>query len=81
MYEVFLPPEDSAAKESEDEENDVKKKGVGAMVKVFHFIMKQSYICALIAMMVSPAGHTCSCAKLLKHFKQTSKNGLPNETK
>ncbi|KAF6736198.1 Piezo-type mechanosensitive ion channel component 2, partial [Oryzias melastigma] len=51
VYEVFLPPEDSAAKESEDEENDVKKKGVGAMVKVFHFIMKQSYICALIAMM------------------------------
>uniref|UniRef100_A0A8C7YTE9 Piezo type mechanosensitive ion channel component 2 n=1 Tax=Oryzias sinensis TaxID=183150 RepID=A0A8C7YTE9_9TELE len=43
--------EDSAAKESEDEENDIKKKGVGAMVKVFHFVMKQSYICALIAMM------------------------------
>uniref|UniRef100_A0A8C7YTI9 Piezo type mechanosensitive ion channel component 2 n=1 Tax=Oryzias sinensis TaxID=183150 RepID=A0A8C7YTI9_9TELE len=48
---VSLPPEDSAAKESEDEENDIKKKGVGAMVKVFHFVMKQSYICALIAMM------------------------------
>uniref|UniRef100_M3ZFC3 Piezo type mechanosensitive ion channel component 2 n=1 Tax=Xiphophorus maculatus TaxID=8083 RepID=M3ZFC3_XIPMA len=47
-----LPPEDSALKESEEEEeNDIKKKGVGAMVKVFHFIMKQSYICALIAMM------------------------------
>uniref|UniRef100_A0A3P9K7P9 Piezo type mechanosensitive ion channel component 2 n=1 Tax=Oryzias latipes TaxID=8090 RepID=A0A3P9K7P9_ORYLA len=44
-------PEDSAAKETEDEENDIKKKGVGAMVKVFHFVMKQSYICALIAMM------------------------------
>uniref|UniRef100_A0A3Q2CZF9 Piezo type mechanosensitive ion channel component 2 n=1 Tax=Cyprinodon variegatus TaxID=28743 RepID=A0A3Q2CZF9_CYPVA len=39
-------------KESEDEENDIKKKGVGAMVKFFHFIMKQSYICALIAMML-----------------------------
>uniref|UniRef100_A0A8C7YRI6 Piezo type mechanosensitive ion channel component 2 n=1 Tax=Oryzias sinensis TaxID=183150 RepID=A0A8C7YRI6_9TELE len=42
---------DQPAKESEDEENDIKKKGVGAMVKVFHFVMKQSYICALIAMM------------------------------
>ncbi|KAM4727569.1 piezo-type mechanosensitive ion channel component 2 isoform 2-T2 [Anableps anableps] len=51
VYEVSLPPEDSALKESEEEENDIKKKGVGAMVKVFHFIMKQSYICALIAMM------------------------------
>ncbi|XP_028282873.1 piezo-type mechanosensitive ion channel component 2 isoform X3 [Parambassis ranga] len=52
VYEVCLPPEDSALKESEDEENEIKKKGVGAMVKVFHFIMKQSYLCALIAMMV-----------------------------
>uniref|UniRef100_A0A3Q2SU17 Piezo type mechanosensitive ion channel component 2 n=1 Tax=Fundulus heteroclitus TaxID=8078 RepID=A0A3Q2SU17_FUNHE len=51
VYEVSLPPEDSALKESEEEENDIKKKGVGAMVKFFHFIMKQSYICALIAMM------------------------------
>uniref|UniRef100_A0A3B3CQA6 Piezo type mechanosensitive ion channel component 2 n=1 Tax=Oryzias melastigma TaxID=30732 RepID=A0A3B3CQA6_ORYME len=52
QYKTDQPSdEDSAAKESEDEENDVKKKGVGAMVKVFHFIMKQSYICALIAMM------------------------------
>ena len=58
MYEVCLPPEDSALKESEDEENEIKKKGVGAMVKVFHFIMKQSYICALIAMMVSRADVT-----------------------
>ncbi|KAM6918193.1 piezo-type mechanosensitive ion channel component 2 [Xenentodon cancila] len=51
VYEVCLPPEDSVLKESEDEENDIKKKGVSAMVKVFHFVMKQSYICALIAMM------------------------------
>ncbi|XP_017266509.1 piezo-type mechanosensitive ion channel component 2 isoform X2 [Kryptolebias marmoratus] len=51
VYEVSLPPEDSGTKESEDEENEIKKKGVGAMVKVFQFIMKQSYICALIAMM------------------------------
>ncbi|XP_008277902.1 piezo-type mechanosensitive ion channel component 2 [Stegastes partitus] len=51
VYEVCLPPEDSALKESETEENEIKKRGVGAMVKVFHFVMKQSYICALIAMM------------------------------
>uniref|UniRef100_A0A672G1B5 Piezo type mechanosensitive ion channel component 2 n=1 Tax=Salarias fasciatus TaxID=181472 RepID=A0A672G1B5_SALFA len=37
--------------ESESEENEIRKKGLGAMVKAFHFIMKQSYICALIAMM------------------------------
>uniref|UniRef100_A0A3Q1J0V3 Piezo-type mechanosensitive ion channel component n=1 Tax=Anabas testudineus TaxID=64144 RepID=A0A3Q1J0V3_ANATE len=36
---------------SEGGEEGMKKRGVGAMVKVFHFIMKQSYICALIAMM------------------------------
>ncbi|XP_041848667.1 piezo-type mechanosensitive ion channel component 2 [Melanotaenia boesemani] len=51
VYEVCLPPEDSALKESEDEENEIKKRGVGAFVKIFNFIMKQSYICALIAMM------------------------------
>ncbi|XP_054870800.1 piezo-type mechanosensitive ion channel component 2 isoform X5 [Amphiprion ocellaris] len=51
VYEVCLPPEDSAQKESEAKENDMKNRGVGAMVKVFHFVMKQSYICALIAMM------------------------------
>lgn len=58
MYEVCLPPEDSESREcgeekSEGGEKGMKKRGVGAMVKVFHFIMKQSYICALIAMMVS----------------------------
>ncbi|XP_047446292.1 piezo-type mechanosensitive ion channel component 2 isoform X2 [Mugil cephalus] len=52
VYEVCLPPEDSVLKESDTEENEIKKRGVGAMVKIFHFIMKQSYICALIAMMV-----------------------------
>ncbi|XP_029971241.1 piezo-type mechanosensitive ion channel component 2 [Salarias fasciatus] len=51
VYEVCLPPEDSPLKESESEENEIRKKGLGAMVKAFHFIMKQSYICALIAMM------------------------------
>lgn len=53
VYEVCLPPEESSVKETESEENIIKKKGVGAMVKIFHFIMKQSYIGALIAMMVS----------------------------
>ncbi|KAM9322035.1 piezo-type mechanosensitive ion channel component 2 [Pholidichthys leucotaenia] len=51
VYEVCLPPEELSLKESEGEENEIKKRGVSAMVKVFHFIMKQSYICALIAMM------------------------------
>uniref|UniRef100_H2TFE0 Piezo type mechanosensitive ion channel component 2 n=1 Tax=Takifugu rubripes TaxID=31033 RepID=H2TFE0_TAKRU len=36
--------------ESEDGESGIIK-GVGTMVKIFHFVMKQSYICALIAMM------------------------------
>lgn len=56
MYEVRLPPEDSVSggeEESEDGETGIIK-GVGTMVKIFHFVMKQSYICALIAMMVSP---------------------------
>uniref|UniRef100_A0A3Q3FEP5 Piezo type mechanosensitive ion channel component 2 n=1 Tax=Labrus bergylta TaxID=56723 RepID=A0A3Q3FEP5_9LABR len=55
VYEVCLPLEDSALEggeeKSEDTEDGIKKRGVGAMVKIFHFIMKQSYICALIAMM------------------------------
>lgn len=42
---------------SEGGEEGKKKRGVGAMVKVFHFIMKQSYVCALIAMMVSKVAH------------------------
>lgn len=56
MYEVCLPPEDSVSggegESSEDGETGMAK-GVGTMVKIFHFVMKQSYICALIAMMVS----------------------------
>ncbi|XP_042353330.1 LOW QUALITY PROTEIN: piezo-type mechanosensitive ion channel component 2 [Plectropomus leopardus] len=55
VYEVCLPPEDSALEggeeKSEEGEDDIKKRGVSAMVKIFHFVMKQSYICALIAMM------------------------------
>ncbi|XP_068197300.1 piezo-type mechanosensitive ion channel component 2 [Antennarius striatus] len=53
VYEVCLTSEDSEGGEikSEDGENEMKKRGVSAMVKIFHFIMKQSYICALIAMM------------------------------
>ncbi|XP_061654308.1 piezo-type mechanosensitive ion channel component 2 [Phyllopteryx taeniolatus] len=55
VYEVSLPPEDgespSGEEKSEGSGDALRKRGVGAMVKVFHFIMKQSYICALIAMM------------------------------
>ncbi|XP_047198071.1 piezo-type mechanosensitive ion channel component 2 [Hippoglossus stenolepis] len=55
VYEVRLPPEESALDEgeekTEEDEDGIKQRGVSAMVKVFHFIMKQSYICALIAMM------------------------------
>ncbi|KAG7525314.1 hypothetical protein JOB18_025431 [Solea senegalensis] len=56
VYEVYLPPEDlaldgSGEEKSEGSEDGIKQRGVSAMVKVFHFIMKQSYICALIAMM------------------------------
>ncbi|XP_019739327.1 piezo-type mechanosensitive ion channel component 2 [Hippocampus comes] len=54
-YEVNLPPVDgeppSGEDKSEGSEDSLRKRGVGAVVKVFHFIMKQSYICALIAMM------------------------------
>lgn len=63
MYEVCLPPEDSVLdggeEKSEEGVDGIKKRGVGAMVKIFHFVMKQSYICALIAMMVSDAAHRC----------------------
>ena len=58
VYEVCLPPEDSVEggeEKSEESKAGMKKRGVGTMVKIFHFIMKQSYICALIAMMVSNA--------------------------
>ncbi|XP_067331483.1 piezo-type mechanosensitive ion channel component 2 isoform X3 [Channa argus] len=55
VYEVCLPPEDSALESGEERseggEEEMKKKGGSTMIKVFHFIMKQSYICALIAMM------------------------------
>uniref|UniRef100_A0A671VGF6 Piezo type mechanosensitive ion channel component 2 n=1 Tax=Sparus aurata TaxID=8175 RepID=A0A671VGF6_SPAAU len=55
VYEVCLPPEDSVLdggeEKSEEGVDGIKKRGVGAMVKIFHFVMKQSYICALIAMM------------------------------
>lgn len=42
--------EDSEGEESQEEKRSVR---IHAMVAVFQFIMKQSYICALIAMMVS----------------------------
>lgn len=62
-HEVFVylekKEEDEDKKEgSEGEGSQEEKRSVRihAMVTVFQFIMKQSYICALIAMMVS----TCS---------------------
>lgn len=68
VYEVCLPPEGSESgveEESEDGENGLAK-GVGTMVKIFHFIMKQSYICALIAMMVSTLARRW-CRRALSH--------------
>lgn len=52
MYEVVeMPPEEEEElKEPEDKEQTAAPAG---LVKVFRFIMKQSYVCALIAMMVS----------------------------
>ncbi|XP_072296798.1 piezo-type mechanosensitive ion channel component 2 [Eucyclogobius newberryi] len=66
VFEVTLPPEDSGSerdedekdekdeedeKDEKDEEDSTAHTRLSAMVKVFQFIMKQSYICALIAMM------------------------------
>lgn len=52
VYEVVeMPPEEEEElKESEETEQSAAPAG---LVKVFRFIMKQSYVCALIAMMVS----------------------------
>ncbi|XP_034009014.1 piezo-type mechanosensitive ion channel component 2 isoform X3 [Trematomus bernacchii] len=50
VYEVSVPLEESEL-EGGEEESKMKKRGVGAMVKIFHFVLKQSYIFALIAMM------------------------------
>lgn len=47
--------EEEDEKEGPEEERSQEEKGsikVHAMVSVFQFVMKQSYICALIAMMV-----------------------------
>ncbi|KAK9980260.1 hypothetical protein ABG768_013637 [Culter alburnus] len=43
--------EEEKTDEKEEEEEEEKGGPPGALVKVFKFIMKQSYICALIAMM------------------------------
>lgn len=68
VYEVCLPPEDSllegGVEKSEEGEDRMKKRGLSTMVKIFHFIMKQSYICALIAMMVSKSAHRATEAGL-----------------
>lgn len=59
MYEVVeMPPEEEEElKESEEKEQTTAPTG---LVKVFRFIMKQSYVCALIAMMVSQSGFNWS---------------------
>lgn len=44
--------EEDEEKTEEEEEEEEEGGPPGALVKVFKFIMKQSYICALIAMMV-----------------------------
>uniref|UniRef100_A0A670IJB7 Piezo type mechanosensitive ion channel component 2 n=1 Tax=Podarcis muralis TaxID=64176 RepID=A0A670IJB7_PODMU len=49
-----LEKKEEEEEEEEDEEENVEEEvnpKVHAMVTVFHFIMKQSYVCALIAMM------------------------------
>lgn len=52
MYEVVeMPPEDE--EELKDSEENEPAEAPSGPVKVFRFIMKQSYVCALIAMMVS----------------------------
>uniref|UniRef100_A0A7M4ESN4 Piezo type mechanosensitive ion channel component 2 n=1 Tax=Crocodylus porosus TaxID=8502 RepID=A0A7M4ESN4_CROPO len=57
FFQEVVPPGDFYKEEEEEEEgeefNEEEKENskVHAMVSVFHFIMKQSYICALIAMM------------------------------
>ncbi|XP_014426162.2 piezo-type mechanosensitive ion channel component 2 isoform X10 [Pelodiscus sinensis] len=43
--------EDEEEEEEEDIQEEKENVKIHAMVSVFHFIMKQSYICALIAMM------------------------------
>ncbi|KAJ7338680.1 hypothetical protein JRQ81_012582, partial [Phrynocephalus forsythii] len=51
--DLEVKEEEEGEEEGEDEENNKEEKNskVHAMVTVFHFIMKQSYVCALIAMM------------------------------
>lgn len=53
VYEMERPQRDDSSDTEEDEEdNHGGLRRVNAAVKAFAFIMKQSYICALIAMMV-----------------------------
>lgn len=78
VYEVCLKAEESLLEAEEEEtseegEGGIKQRGVGAMVKIFHFIMKQSYICALIAMMVSGDQQlTSAAAAYVSACKQTN---------
>lgn len=84
VYEVCLPPEESALEggeeKSEETEDGMKKRGVSAMVKIFHFIMKQSYICALIAMMVSQSVHRCCVTELQEQADAALLSAIAAET-
>lgn len=52
VYEVVeMPPEEE--EDLKDGDEDEQSAVPAGLVKVFRFIMKQSYVCALIAMMVS----------------------------
>ncbi|KAL0201780.1 hypothetical protein M9458_004967, partial [Cirrhinus mrigala] len=46
-----LEEEEEKTDAEEEEEEEEEGGPPGALVKVFKFVMKQSYICALIAMM------------------------------
>lgn len=68
-----MPTEDPGLEGDEEkgdgDEDSATNIRLSAMVKVFHFVMKQSYICALIAMMVSTATWSVTqplFAKILK---------------
>lgn len=85
MYEVCLKAEESVLEAEEEEaseegEGGIKQRGVGAMVKIFHFVMKQSYICALIAMMVSTneqlSSAAAACMPASPACKQTNQKNL-----
>lgn len=70
MCKIFLYLEKKEEEEDEKEEFEEERSHeektsvkVHAMVSVFQFIMKQSYICALISMMVCTRSHSTGAEK------------------